>query len=960
MKISFLKNALKQRLNLDVSEIKNIAFINENITELILNESKLTEISSKLEILNIKLTEFKPFAENNIKNTFERLKSISDRTKNKFASLYKFCETTLSENSEKFSKDVERGNICLPKKTKNSIKKNSIYFISIGYLNCNGLNLNTLNNIFYDNYNRSLDIICLVETFTDIYFLNIHNWKLIFFKKTVNIRSCNKKGEGMCIYAKKNLNFTDVKENVFGCSLTYRNYSLLFFYISPSLKDVKSYIRYIEPIKGKFRILIGDMNFGNSHDRRECIDNFASLSLMKNKKFKGKTFKHGNKNSQTEKVYSNCKLDIYVQHFHSSDHNLVIVTHAYSYLNRFIFDFKLLNDINVITKIRNFLDSKKSYLLCKNKDISFSNIESIIKSSMKFIRRKINITRDVIYSYKNLWFLSKNYNSLKLPVNSNILKNLLPTQIPSRLVKLGAKCHSKVPLITFIELQNTIDSLKSGKCGGLNCIRYELLKIVQDYILNCIVIIFNRIIKKAKIPKEWKKIIIRPIPKIGNKIRPISLTDVFRKVFEKLLLKRINLKLADNQIGFKEKNRREDHILFFDDFLKRSNGVSFSVTLDISKAFDSVNRQLLYKKLIKNHNVSSKMLKIITALIENNKYSTDSTPNYDSWNDLLLGLPQGSILSPLLFNVFIDNLMNLVPTNYKSNILLYADDILIFTKSYKESQDLIEIVEKHAILNDYCLNPKKSFAMSNDNNDKKFKLKNQIIKNVAILKYLGHYFNLKGIDLNSSINNCRKLVIINVLRIKKNVKLKNRDKISLMLNEYKTFILPHIDNLLIVLCNKKTAIDKLERIQKKTIKQIFLLPFRLPTTILYALIPIIPITQRSELLTRNYYNSLKQSTKRHFAKQFLKKTPKTKIINKFIQCSALWPNLKNSEIQRHLSNLARVYTLSVPNAFFKGLVFEKFKKILMFFEASVDNSKVLDQDGLVHGLTELILKIIKK
>ncbi|KAG0437489.1 Retrovirus-related Pol polyprotein from type-2 retrotransposable element R2DM [Dictyocoela muelleri] len=84
-----------------------------------------------------------------------------------------------------------------------------------------------------------------------------------------------------------------------------------------------------------------------------------------------------------------------------------------------------------------------------------------------------------------------------------------------------------------------------------------------------------------------------------------------------------------------------------------------------------------------------------------------------SWYKLLIGLPQGSIISPILFNVFIDDLIEFIPLNLKKNVLLYADDILIFTRTLSETQMLFNRIIVHSVVNEYNLNPLKSFVLSN-------------------------------------------------------------------------------------------------------------------------------------------------------------------------------------------------------------------------------------------------------
>jgi len=205
--------------------------------------------------------------------------------------------------------------------------------------------------------------------------------------------------------------------------------------------------------------------------------------------------------------------------------------------------------------------------------------------------------------------------------------------------------------------------------------------------------------------------IVKPTYKKGNKInpnnyRPIALLTSLSKVLEKALYFRVNEHLntnnllVGNQFGFRKGTATEDAILkLMNDILKALNNKTLagSIFCDLEKAFDSVNHDVLLSKL-SYYGISSMAKSLLKFYLQNRHQSvliTNSIFNSNTvskWTKIKCGVPQGSILGPLLFILYIKNLPKAV--KHKALPILFADDItnLITSSNSNQLQSDLNIV----------------------------------------------------------------------------------------------------------------------------------------------------------------------------------------------------------------------------------------------------------------------------
>ena len=228
---------------------------------------------------------------------------------------------------------------------------------------------------------------------------------------------------------------------------------------------------------------------------------------------------------------------------------------------------------------------------------------------------------------------------------------------------------------------------KNTAPGG-DQICYEMLKHLSDSSINVIIKLFNRIWFSGEFPSLWRHSIVIPIHKNGKPIqhplsyRPISLTSNLCKTMEKIVAKRLTWYLEHNnlihlsQSGFRHRRRSTDNLIRLHDTIYKALANDRSVMavfLDIEKAYDMVYKDALLLKLLRL-GINGPIFNFIKSFITNRTFQVRVSSSYSEVNNLENGIPQGSILSPILFSIMINDL----PECLDCPTALYADDFCFF------------------------------------------------------------------------------------------------------------------------------------------------------------------------------------------------------------------------------------------------------------------------------------------
>lgn len=408
-------------------------------------------------------------------------------------------------------------------------------------------------------------------------------------------------------------------------------------------------------------------------------------------------------------------------------------------------------------KIKNCINRPQELWKIINNTIGNSNL----KDSEKI---KIKVDDELITSVKEIANVFNNhYINISNKLNPSSIAAGKDAQGPN--LSLLNKVDQQLILYptTESEIAKTISSLKNKKSQDIHGLSSYLIKSCGKHLLKPLKTLINQSFKQGIFPDRLKAAKIIPIYKKGDRLnlanyRPISLLPIFSKIFEKILYNRLSQFLGKNNIicreqsGF-QKNKSTMTTVFqltttIAEALDKGDQ-AFGIFCDLSKAFDLVDHNILLNKL-SDIGIASTALNLIksylhkrTQIVEIGQNSYNEITTSD-WETIKTGVPQGSILGPLLFLIYINDLPECV--NY-GKLTLFADDtsILLSDKSVITLKNISEItlitLETWFLNNKLVLNFDKTqfiqFSKRNKPIEQILNTHNSTIREIAVVKFLG-------------------------------------------------------------------------------------------------------------------------------------------------------------------------------------------------------------------------------
>ena len=325
--------------------------------------------------------------------------------------------------------------------------------------------------------------------------------------------------------------------------------------------------------------------------------------------------------------------------------------------------------------------------------------------------------------------------------------------------------------ITINEIRNHLKGTNSKSSCGPDKISYKHLKEGGEKLLTVLCYLYNILLVSGYFPLKWRKVDVKMLHKAGKpklpvaNYRPISLSSCLSKLFENCVKSRFEKKLSRvrkenlRQSAYKKKRGTQENVLkLTEDVVNAFNKREcvLGVFLDVSGAFDKVWKEGLVIKIVR-WGVGLKLTRIISNFLTSRslviKVGDTVSTRDSSLVSLLAGTPQGSVLSPILFNSYMDDLWQLIPDDVK--LLQYADDICIYATGNNPAicasrvQETLMVIERWAGIWRISMAPEKSNwilfsrCSSHKKSDIVLNMNNHIIPNSNQIKFLGIHFDEK-------------------------------------------------------------------------------------------------------------------------------------------------------------------------------------------------------------------------
>ncbi|GFV26052.1 probable RNA-directed DNA polymerase from transposon BS [Trichonephila clavipes] len=436
---------------------------------------------------------------------------------------------------------------------------------------------------------------------------------------------------------------------------------------------------------------------------------------------------------------------------------------------------------------------------------------------------------------------------------------------------------------TMQELNMALSNLDPSKSPGPDNIHGQMISRLSDWGKKSLLEIFNLSWRLGRLPRDWKKALIIAIRKSSKKasypdsFRPIALTNFSCKFMEKIILERLTYYLNSNdllsieQYGFKRGHSTADQILYFGQRVRDSQNLrpshhTVAVFLDLSKAFDRVWRNKLIIKLFNTFGIRDRALSWIFDFLKDREIRVRFRDSLSKTFRLSQGVPQGSVLIPLLFSLYIAGIEKII--SRRCEVGLFADDIVLWnsnsdvvhieTAINTTLSDIQIFAEQHKLI----FNVSKSTSSFFTTNRRLYNYQPQIFMESKSLlyekhpKYLGYILDpeiLSNKHIDYVINKGRKR--LDLLKY-----IAGRDwgaDAGTLRLTYTSLIRPVLEyGSQIYFSASRTNLAKLDRVQSSAARIITGMRHSCPTDLVLFEADIMPLDLRRKLLLSKYFCKL--------------------------------------------------------------------------------------------------------
>ncbi|CAF1586116.1 unnamed protein product [Rotaria magnacalcarata] len=364
----------------------------------------------------------------------------------------------------------------------------------------------------------------------------------------------------------------------------------------------------------------------------------------------------------------------------------------------------------------------------------------------------------------------EHFEELLVNINSAVGTHTIDSISIPNISTLEIQRQDKIP--TLEEIQLALSQMKSKKAPGNDGITVDILKAGGTPVLIWLKELFVEMWGNERIPENWSSAILIPLFKNkGDKTscdnyRGICLLNVVSKLFTRVILNRIQImidqQLLEQQAGFRSNRSTVDQIFIVNMIMEKASEYDiplFICFIDIQKAYDSVNRELLWK-ICRHYGLTDKIVKLLQLVYKDSNARIKINGDLSECFKMDTGVMQGGIPSPFLFNIVFDFIMKKVLSetkiagvqlsygkndfchgrkekyeNFEVLSLMYADDLVTICNSREHIETFIQVFERITQEYGLTMNVNKTCIMSSvqsKNNVNGKTIKNQQAEDVQV------------------------------------------------------------------------------------------------------------------------------------------------------------------------------------------------------------------------------------
>ena len=509
---------------------------------------------------------------------------------------------------------------------------------------------------------------------------------------------------------------------------------------------------------------------------------------------------------------------------------------------------------NEIADVRYLLDRAKSAMTKVALNNQLKCLSKCLKQRVRIEKKKYFISLHKVTNtdqFWKVWKKSRISNVQNIPMFENNVSNTFEENIQilsSTFVKSPKYPYKRIHFndtqglepTNADEIQSIICKLDPNKAPGLDNITNKLIKIIFLYDKDYLVRLFNLVLFKVKIPKQWKigKMIFfaknNNTIRIPKDLRPITLIIGWCKIVEILFSIRIERKLneinffSDLQFGFtkgRSTNDAIDHLVQNIKQKRQSYTYNLLMSIDVSSAFDSVSWKLIITNLL-NAGIEPKFVKAVETILMGRKCLID-----DKLFECKIGCPQGGSASPLCWRIAMNSLLCTLHSNKRTNSTAFADDLinLISANSLKDIEEYLS--ETYYAIVKWCdlaelkinLNKTQFMLLGRKRLNRPILLHNNPIKLVNKIKYLGVFLD-RELNWKSHLDHLESKINLLTHRLNTFSFLSSEVKLIFKKKLYFSVFVPTILYAHRIwypdICSKSTYTHRLQIMQRKFLKSL--------------------------------------------------------------------------------------------------------------------------------------------